>query len=328
MKLQELCSRYSTLLLKTLENSPNLFVILLDYQGIILDTTGGFRKLLDLPLQPIGRNLREYLWKKNDSQYLFPVTPPAFKLEDDPLKKYEEMRLRLRKPAQGTIYTVQAYVVDTGSGYLLFVYNPFLTESNVINQIAKINMEVTNISRELNRKNMALEEANATILSLMNTDDLTGLANRRYFREMFDKAVSFATRKNLPLAIIMTDLDRFKTINDTYGHDTGDEVLKAFGSLLKNAGREEDLAVRFGGEEFLIMLPGTDLQNAYHFAERVRKATAQLSLPSIHQSITASFGVAELKQAKDKRHLLQLADQAMYTAKNKGRNRTEKAPHI
>src|SRR5664280_3729189 len=102
-----------------------------------------------------------------------------------------------------------------------------------------------------------LRIAHDRIITLMCTDPLTGIANRRIFLESLGGAISFAQRHQTPLSIIMADLDNFKSVNDTFGHNAGDQVLQTFATLLMENSRQEDLAARFGGEEFIMMLPGT-----------------------------------------------------------------------
>ena len=148
------------------------------------------------------------------------------------------------------------------------------------------------LADELRRRNEALEEANATIRRLMNQDSLTKLANRRSLEGTLDKAMSFAGRTEQPLSLILCDIDRFKAINDNLGHVAGDEVLASFGSLLAESCRREDTAARFGGEEFVLLLPNTDRDAALDIAERIRGNVEQAELAS-GARITASFGVSE-----------------------------------
>ena len=137
-----------------------------------------------------------------------------------------------------------------------------------------------------------LREAHDRIITLMCTDPLTGIANRRIFRESLDGAISFVQRHQTPLSIIMADLDDFKSVNDTYGHNIGDQVLQAFAILLMENSRQEDLAARFGGEEFIMMLPGTGAEEAAVLGDRVRRHWQEMTFPGFSIRVTASFGVA------------------------------------
>ena len=169
-----------------------------------------------------------------------------------------------------------------------------------------------------NLRNLAIAERRA------ETDALTGLANNRNVTDTVRRMVALASRTVSPLAALAVDLDHFKEINDTYGHGSGDEVLAAVGSTLKASCRESDFVGRAGGEEFLILLPDTNVDAAQLVAENVRAAIASISVASVARSITASIGVAVLPDhAGDATTLLRHADRALYTAKNNGRNRTE-----
>lgn len=173
----------------------------------------------------------------------------------------------------------------------------------------------------LDKKNVALEKANATINELLRSDALTGIANRLYLREYYNKVQAFAIRHHSQLSIVMTDIDHFKVVNDQHGHQVGDQVLIEFANLLKENCREEDLPVRYGGEEFCILLVATDAEQAYYQAERIRSQVEATPIGEQKLKITASFGVATLMENESLDDLLMRADAALYKAKNSGRNR-------
>ncbi len=155
------------------------------------------------------------------------------------------------------------------------------------------------------------------------TDELTGLANRRSFRESLENELLRAERFGNPLSVIVADLDDFKTVNDRFGHQTGDLVLAAFAEVLRNRIRTVDLAARLGGEEFAILLPGTDVPGAEALGENLRAAVADLAVPVGESEIrlTASFGVAAYPQTHTADELLSAADLALYSAKRQGKDR-------
>jgi diguanylate cyclase (GGDEF)-like protein len=155
----------------------------------------------------------------------------------------------------------------------------------------------------------------------MNTDSLTRLANRRLFIDLLEKAISFARRHEQTLSVIMADLDHFKAINDTYGHQTGDQVLVAFAQVLQTSIRQEDLAARFGGEEFILMLPGIALEQAAVLGERLRENLENLAIPGLKTRVTASFGIAQYRPDDTLETLVKRADEGLYAAKAAGRNR-------
>jgi diguanylate cyclase (GGDEF)-like protein len=162
------------------------------------------------------------------------------------------------------------------------------------------------------------------------TDELTGLFNRRRFQEAMATEVERSKRFGQPVGLVLLDLDDFKTVNDTYGHQQGDLVLREVARVLRETSREIDEPARYGGEELAVVLPGTDLEGAYNLAERVRAGIEELALPLLDGDgvlrVTASFGVATLPgSADDMRELVAAADEALYRAKRAGKNRTVRA---
>jgi diguanylate cyclase (GGDEF)-like protein len=163
-----------------------------------------------------------------------------------------------------------------------------------------------------------------TLLDLSTRDPLTGLANRGNTLAEFQNRFGLSLRYGRPLSVVICDLDLFKQVNDTYGHGAGDTVLQSFGQRALAALREADLAGRIGGEEFLMILPETDLGGARQFAERLRGAIASTPIPIAGGAlqITCSLGVAERRPMDDEPgQLLARADAALYAAKAGGRNR-------
>jgi diguanylate cyclase (GGDEF)-like protein len=162
------------------------------------------------------------------------------------------------------------------------------------------------------------------------TDELTGLFNRRRFQEAMVTEVERSKRFGQAVGLVLLDLDDFKAVNDTYGHQQGDLVLREVARVLSERSREIDAPARYGGEELAVVLPGTDLEGAYNLAERVRAGIEELALPLLEGNgvlrVTASFGVATLPgSADDTRGLVAAADEALYRAKRAGKNRTVRA---
>jgi two-component system cell cycle response regulator len=164
-----------------------------------------------------------------------------------------------------------------------------------------------------------------TVKTQAVTDVLTGLYNRRYFNEALDKEVKRSQRSGIPFTLITLDLDHLKQINDNYGHSSGDTAIALIGKVLLANARETDIPARFGGEEFALVMPNTDIDGGITVAERIRSVIASKKIEGFG-NITASFGVATyLKHANTLKDLVELVDQAMYSAKKNGRNRVEVA---
>ncbi len=199
---------------------------------------------------------------------------------------------------------------------------PADSDLSYYDEISKLNNELVNITRELTKKNIALEKASEKINHLLRTDHLTGIANRMYFMEYFTKAHSGAIRHSLPLTLVMVDIDDFKTINDSYGHQAGDEVLIAVAQLLQSGCRKEDLAARFGGEEFTILLVHTNAEQGKLQVERIRRDLENLAIGKFGCLVTASFGLSPLTDDGSIDNMISQADKALYQAKEKGKNRT------
>lgn len=172
------------------------------------------------------------------------------------------------------------------------------------------------------RQYVALQDALDVNRKLATTDDLTSLYNRRYFMEKLSQQKALSERDKSDFVVIYCDLDHFKHINDTFGHHTGDIVLKKFAEILRSNIREIDYAARFGGEEFVGLLINTDLANAIKVTERIRESLASYNFNDIAPSLraTVSIGIANFQEFSTIQETLMSADNRMYRAKEQGRN--------
>ena len=162
-------------------------------------------------------------------------------------------------------------------------------------------------------------------------DGLTGIANRRQCEEALTTEIAQAERLGSTLTLVLADLDDFKAVNDAHGHAVGDDVLRAFAGVLRATVRDSDLAGRWGGEEFVLLLPGADAFGGAQLAERVREALAECSFEGRdgeQVQVTCSFGVAQHRPAGGERELFSAADRALYRAKSTGKNRVERETHV
>jgi len=186
-------------------------------------------------------------------------------------------------------------------------------------------LRIKRLQEELQEREHQLLEANERLKYISQTDALTGLDNRRHLEERLREMFEHARRLSEPFSCVMCDLDRFKSVNDTHGHQAGDAVLKQFARILRHEVRVIDRVGRYGGEEFMLLLPGTVLDAGVTFAERVRKQVEAHTFTFGGTSIcrTASFGVSAWPHPRiaDCDGLMRAADDALYVAKEMGRNR-------
>ncbi len=166
-----------------------------------------------------------------------------------------------------------------------------------------------------------------TMKQQASVDELTGLYNRRFLEDYARKLIAMASRKSQPLSLVMMDLDLFKTFNDEYGHEVGDRILRQFAKTITQAMRETNLAARFGGEEFVVLLPDTGPQACLLVAERIRQTVARMVVPSGTDKplpqVTVSLGIAVYPEhGRTLEELLQASDKALYESKHSGRNRS------
>ncbi|MCP4698818.1 MAG: diguanylate cyclase [Gammaproteobacteria bacterium] len=222
--------------------------------------------------------------------------------------------------------TALADIVDKVKGFQVgavdYITKPIQHEE-VLARITT-HLALRKLQKKLEQKNHKLEELNQRLEVLATTDCLTGLYNRYTFIMRLNEEFKRSYRNNYPLSLMMLDIDCFKKINDTYGHNAGDEILKAVAGLIREESRASDIACRYGGEEFCIALPHIDLDAAKtaairmcrHFGDKRFEISAQTKI-----QVTCSIGVAQWNLKERDVDLLEYADQALYEAKRTGRNR-------
>ncbi len=210
-----------------------------------------------------------------------------------------------------------------------FLTKPFdrgelLVRMHAGSRIVELEASLMRRSREIHKANAEMAILNEKLKRLATTDELTGLFNRRQTMTKLKDAWELANRYDQPLSCVSLDIDRFKSVNDTFGHAAGDVALKSTAQALSTATRTTDIVGRIGGEEFVVVAPNTDLDNASILAERIRKHIEETVVrhDAIELAITVSLGVAG-KQAvmENPEVLLNKADEALYKAKRTGRNR-------
>lgn len=187
-------------------------------------------------------------------------------------------------------------------------------------------LRIKALQSSLAQREKELSDANEQLLIMSSTDVLTGVSNRRALEERLHDAWEHSTRLHEPLALVMCDIDHFKHVNDEYGHQAGDAVLQQFAKVLQNEAREIDRVGRYGGEEFVLLLPGTVLDAAVTFAERIRESVADHTFAlgdgrSLRRTMSCGVASWPHPMVQDQEALIKAADDAMYVAKESGRNR-------
>jgi diguanylate cyclase (GGDEF)-like protein len=199
-----------------------------------------------------------------------------------------------------------------------YIIKPF-DQGELLARIAT-QVKMKNLMEELQEKNKLLEE-------LIKKDGLTELYNHRYFQDRLSEEFSRARRYDFPMSCILLDIDHFKMINDTHGHQAGDEILRSLGRIVMACVRDVDIAARYGGEEFALILPHTKLENSLILAQRLRETVAAhvFKFQATEIKITVSLGAAGIPDNSPSSYseLIRFADEALYRSKELGRNRVE-----
>lgn len=204
--------------------------------------------------------------------------------------------------------------------YQNITITPILDDCGVVQKVCFTIYDVTDqaISK------LQAESLTDELKVISRVDGLTGLYNRRYWQERFDREYKLSQRNQSQHTLLILDIDHFKAVNDTYGHQTGDEVIKHLAGLVAMAIRETDIAGRYGGEEFVVLLPDTNQKNGMMVAERIRQSVMSTAVEHEEQTLnyTCSVGVAQIDKSFQKAsEWIEAADQALYEAKKTGRNK-------
>lgn len=299
------------------------------FKILAVDDSPIYRKLVE---QALSREPYTLLFAKNGREALdlFAEHQPAVVITDWTMPDIEGLELckRIRRDFHAVychliLLTSNAYKEQVVEGlaagaddYLTKPFHP----GELLARVA-VGRRIVELHREIQAKNRSLEE-------LALTDALTGLPNRRAIDVWATRELSAAARHGFSIWVAMADLDHFKSINDTHGHDAGDTVLKSFAEVLKSKTRESDMCGRLGGEEFLVVITHVEEKENVNIAiERIRKQfrVQKFTVAGRTFGATASFGIAGFHGSKpsDLNTLVALADTALYAAKHKGRDRVE-----
>jgi len=195
----------------------------------------------------------------------------------------------------------------------------------VLISVSFIGGNISSIRRELSVSRKKLQSSLTVIREMAIHDDLTGFYNRSHLMDLIESENNRSVRTGSVFSLVMMDIDKFKKINDTYGHQIGDQVLRTFAAVIRSILRKTDFCGRYGGEEFLIVLTQTDLQAAKLFAERIRECVENSLFPDLgpDSRVTVSIGLAEHRMQENIEKTISRADEFLYKAKKRGRNRVE-----
>ncbi|MFO7731504.1 MAG: diguanylate cyclase [Spirochaetia bacterium] len=223
----------------------------------------------------------------------------------------------IRKPFDGT-----ELLARIGTHLELKAYREKLEKINI--ELNKEVLKGMQMQDELQTSQDQLEKMNRLLYEKASKDALTGLFNRRKMSDLIEYEYDRSLRTQQFFSIVITDIDHFKRVNDNFGHDCGDNVLKEIASILNSLVRNQDRVARWGGEEFLLLLPDTDIEGALFLAEKIRKniADGSYSCEEHQLQITMTFGVSSFAENKTDKMVIKEADIALYEGKNSGRNRS------
>jgi diguanylate cyclase (GGDEF)-like protein/PAS domain S-box-containing protein len=250
-----------------------------------------------------------------------------------PKESFKELwdTIKDKKPWHGIIKNMKKdgtqYIVDSTVIPILDLDGDiveYIAIRHDITELENTKEQLRGINKLMKSKVDELHLMTSSLEQQATVDKLTGIFNRDKFEESFSDKINDAYLNNKKLSIILFDIDHFKAINDTYGHQLGDKALQEIATLVANNVKTSDVFARWGGEEFVVLLPDTNLEGAYLFAQKLRRLIFEFSFTTIGK-ITVSFGVGELCENENKMTLFEKVDKALYLAKNNGRNRVEKA---
>jgi len=239
--------------------------------------------------------------------------------------------IKLKKPWHGIVTNMKKdgrkYVVDSTVIPILDLDGDiveYIAVRHDITEFEDTKEQLRNINKAMKNKVDELYSMTTTLEQQATIDSLTKIYNRYKFEEFFDEELQRVIRIPQDLSLIIFDIDHFKAINDTYGHQAGDSALKDLSQLISKNIKTSDVFARWGGEEFVILLPGTSLDGAFMFAQKLRKMVKEFDFKEIGK-MTLSFGVGTFQEYENKQTFFEKVDKALYVAKSKGRNRVEKA---
>ncbi len=291
-------------------------VATLDLQGTVLKANQGFLRLMQPDGGAIGADATELFVQPSFATILGGWLDTSGLIYNGLMTVGDPL---------GTLRTLRGRVWSTPEGVRIVAEHDVLELERISETMESLHRESLQSRRTLGVANVTLKQSEAQFAEKSLTDQLTGVGNRRKLDQALDIEIARTKRDNSALSAMMSDVDHFKLVNDQFGHPVGDRVLIRVAEVLRQETRPSDVVARFGGEEFVVLMPQTDLPAAMSFAERIRQRLAEELIPPLPSPVTSSFGVAQYREGEDAAALLGRADKALYLAKSSGRNRVESA---
>jgi two-component system, cell cycle response regulator len=298
---------------RELEPLLAIAIATLDEDGKLIEANAGFLKVIGIEASSMRR--------ARTAQFFIQPNFATLVRQNDGADGEIHSGLLTLGDYSGRTRTLRARVWRVGRRLRVLAEHDVAELERLADTVLELNSDYAQAQFDLVQVNLKLQQREAQIVASSLTDPLTRVGNRRLLEQALASETSRFERTGEALSAFIADLDHFKRVNDTYGHEAGDNVLAGFGGLLRGSTRATDIVVRFGGEEFVVLMPDTNLEKAASVAERIREALAGCQLEPLTHAVTASFGVAEMVPGEQGSAMLRRADNALYEAKRAGRNR-------
>ena len=297
-----------------LKDLTAVVVAVLDEHGMVIDANQGFKELLALLPKFEHANARSLFVQPDFSHF----THTEKETPDSQGQLYQGI-LNLGNP-DTTCRSLNGSVYRVELKYLIVGEYDVADLERLSASVLELNDELAQTQRQLVKANRTLKANEAKITKMMLTDPLTNIPNRRAFDQKLQEEMDRFARYKEPCCLALADIDHFKSVNDTYGHDVGDVVIQRFAETLHNNKRAPDFVARVGGEEFIILLPNTELEQGVLVVDRLRKEFGEQCYEAIDRPVTASFGITAMLKPDTKDSVIKRADGGLYRAKESGRN--------
>lgn len=291
-----------------MQNKSQIIIVETDFVGNIIDCNNGFLKLTEINSIPTNKNITQFF-------IINTINSSNANIKDSTaIELYCLLNSRIKRVLSGLLFKKE-------SSMLYIAEQVDISDPYILERMSELNLELSNMSREINKANRDLKLKNDTITDLMLKDPLTNLHNRRYLYAEFEHLKnSYENSQIQYLTLSIFDIDHFKTFNDKYGHDIGDQILISLARIMIDSTRDTDLKIRFGGDEFIILFNNVEPKIVLERLTEIQYKFKTLVLDGVTENTEASFGVAEYRLNESFESFTKRGDNALYEAKEKGRN--------